>query len=99
MFIFKVKEEAKHSAWMQRNKRSPGEEIYFDEAEYKRSLEEKENSKNDTIGEKMDGESSNITTEEGNESVDNDNNEFFFNKTSDKVNIEIVKYDLDIDKI
>ncbi len=84
---------------MQRNKRSLGEEIYLDEAEYKRSLEEKENSENDTIVEKVDEESSNITTEEGNESVDNDNNEFFFNKTSDKVNIEIVKYDLDIDKI
>ena len=86
---------------MQRNKRSLGEEIYLDEAEYKRSLEEKDNSESDDTIEKVDEKSSNVTTEDGNESVDTHKNvvdEFFFNKTSDKVNIEILKYNLDKDK-
>ncbi len=86
---------------MQRNKRSLGEEIYLNEAEYKRSLEEKDNSESDDTIEKVDEESSNVTTEDGNESVDTHKNavdEFFFNKTSDKVNIEILKYNLDKDK-
>ena len=85
---------------MHRNKRSIGEEIYFDEAEFKRSLEEKVNGENDAVNE----ESMNVTVEDGNESVDShdtNNNtvpntvdEFFFNKTSDKVDIVLIKSSL-----
>ena len=85
---------------MNRNKRSLGEEIYLDEAEFKRSLEEKVNGENDAVTE----ESMNVTVEDANESVDshkNDNNtvpntvdEFFFNKTSDKVDIVLIKSSL-----
>ena len=86
---------------MHRNKRSLGEEIYFDEAEFKRSLEEKVNGENDAVNEK----SINVTVEDGNESVDSydndDNNtvpntvdEFFFNKTSDKVDKVLIKSSL-----
>ena len=89
---------------MHRNKRSLGEEIYLDEAEFKRSLEEKVNGESDATNDKENEESMNVTVEDANGSVDshnNDNNtvpntvdEFFFNKTSDKVDIVLIKSSL-----